>query len=317
MKKKSLSKYFIITCLSIIAAYGLGRLYFNVTDGFTLSNISSTLSYDPRWETASLSDSLAAETDQALAQNYRYLGKGCQSYVFISDDGKYVIKFFKYQRFTPQEWLNYFAFIPSVDSYRLSKIAIKKQKMDNAFSSWKTAYDYLQPETGIIYVHLNKSDHLKKKLQITDKVGLKYALDMDQMEFMIQKTAKMLVPTINDLMKQHKVDDAKALLDNLLQILISEYQRGFGDNDHALMQNTGVSGKTPIHIDVGQFVQKEEFKNPQVYKQEIFNKTYKFRLWLQKEHVELSQYLDNELLKLIGNDFYSMKPQLKNMACSN
>lgn len=316
-KKRSLLKYFIGFCVCLIAAYGIGRLYFQVTDGFTLSNITSTLPYDKRWEIADLTVEQQVEVNHALSQQYHYLGKGCQSYVFISEDGKYVIKFFKYQRFTPQGWLEYFSFIPQVEAYRLHKIELKKQKRESAFAAWKTAYEYLQPETGIVYIHLNKSQNLAKRLLIQDKLGLMHELNMDQMEFMIQKTAKMLVPTLNDLMAHHHIKEAKTLLDHLLQTLLSEYQRGLGDNDHALMQNTGVIDQTPIHIDVGQFAQKEEFKDPKVYTQEIFNKTYKFRLWLAKQHPVLSYYLDEELVKLIGPDFYTMKPQLKNMACSN
>lgn len=71
----------------------------------------------------------------------------------------------------------------------------------------------------------------------------------------------------------------------------------------------------PIHIDVGQFVKKETFKEPHVQHQEIFNKTYKFRIWLKKKYPELALYLDEKLHALIGPKINSLRPELKNMAC--
>ena len=61
-------------------------------------------------------------------------------------------------------------------------------------------------------------------------------------------------------------------------MLVSEYRRGFADNDHATVQNTGVLDGRPIHIDVGQFVRNERVKEPRLFHQELFNKTWKFQL---------------------------------------
>ncbi len=313
MNKKT-QKISIGCILLLILAYGAGRLYFQVTAGFTESNITSSLLPEDRWKIKDLSSDQKAELDRALSEEYSYLGKGCQSYVFASGDGRYVIKFFKYQRFRPQAWLDYFAFIPAVDKYRLDKIEQKNKKLENIFTSWKIAYDHLQSETGILYIHLNKSDDLKKTLVLYDKMGLKHTLDLDKYEFMLQKRAQMLTETIDTYMGQQNLAKAKELVGNLLQMIISEYERGVGDNDHALMQNTGVLGNQPVHIDVGQFVRKEEFKEPTCYKQELFNKTYKFRVWLKQNHPEIASYVDQHLYQVIGPEMSQLKPHFKNMA---
>lgn len=315
MLTKAFQKFLIGTFLCLIIIYGAGRLYYQVTGGFTESNITSNLTSQPRWEIDPLTDGQKAELDEAFAQDFHYLGKGCQSYVFASDDGKYVLKFFKYQRFRPQAWLDYFAFIPSLDKYRLTKIEQKSKKLENIFTSWKIAYDELQNETGILYIHLNKSCDLNKKLVIYDKMGLPHTLDLDEYEFMLQKRAHMLTATIDIYMEQQKPEKAKGLIDQLVQMVLSEYQRGVGDNDHALMQNTGVLDGMPVHIDVGQFVRNEGFKEPACYKQELFNKTYKFRIWLKKHHPEIAVYLDQQLYSIIGEQMSQLRPQLKNMAC--
>lgn len=240
MKKYKLFKIIIWCCLTLSLLYGAGRLYYYVTAGFTISNISSELPYDKRFETKSLTQEEKAEVELALSQNFHYLGKGCQSYVFLSDDGNYVIKFFKYQRFTPQKWLNLFSFIPFVNEYRLGKIEQKRKKLEDIFTSWKLAFDELQRETGLVFVHLNKTNDLNKDLVLFDKMGLSHVLPIDNYEFLIQKRAFMLTDALSDQMESRHIDLAKGLLDNLFNTLLSEYNRGLGDNDHALMQNTGV-----------------------------------------------------------------------------
>lgn len=308
-------KIIICCCLTLSLLYGAGRFYYFVTAGFTISNISSELAFDERFETKLLTEEAKKEVDLALSQSYHYLGKGCQSYVFLSEDGSFVIKFFKYQRFTPQKWLDYFSFIPTIEQYRLRKIEEKKRKLENIFTSWKLAFDELQPETGLVYVHLNKTTNLNKNLTIFDKMGIQHVLPIDHYEFLIQKRASMLTDHLSEKMESGQIDLAKGLLDQLFSTLLSEYRRGLGDNDHALMQNTGVLEGMPIHIDVGQFVKKETFKDLKVQQQELFNKTYKFRIWLKKRYPDLALYLDDKLLKVIGPEISTLKPQLKNMAC--
>jgi hypothetical protein len=314
MQKISFNKYlkfFIILCVFLSASYGIGRLYYRLTGGFMESNITSDLAYNPRWKTSSLSDQDKISLNTALEQRYIYLGKGCQSYVFLSQDGKYVIKFFKYQRFRPRTWFNFLTFIPAVENYQIKKVEQKKHKLESIFNSWKIAYENLRAETGIIYLHLNKSKDLNKELILSDKLGLKHSIKLDDFEFLIQKRADMLCSSIRSLMKDSDLKGAESLISRVLTLVVSEYERGFADNDHALMQNTGVINGIPIHIDVGQFVKNERVKNPAVYRQELFNKTYKFKLWLEKEYPELGVFLQKKLLDIIGDSIYEMKPYLR------
>ncbi|MBA3237439.1 MAG: hypothetical protein H0T62_03695 [Parachlamydiaceae bacterium] len=301
---------FLGLILIVCALYGTGRLYYRITDGFTESNIQYQIPYDSRWDVVPLAEGDKKAVEQILNQDYHYLGKGCQSYVFASDDGEYVIKFFKYQRFRPQAWLDNFAFIPPLDSYRLRKIEKKKHKLDNVFASWKMAYEDLQPETGVLYVHLNKVGGWGKKLVIYDKMGLKHELDLNSLEFMVQKKANMLCSELIKFKQTNDLVSGKNLIDSLLTLLLSEYARGYADNDHALMQNTGVYRDKPIHIDVGQFVKNSIASDPKVYRQELFSKMWKFRIWLRKEYPELADYTDERLSEAIGPSFATLTPQL-------
>lgn len=310
MVKRHSSKLIALMMLCLVG-YGLGRLYFELTAGFRVAHISSDLTFDPRFEAHGLDSKKEESVRQILSQEFRYLGKGCQSYVFLSDDGQYVLKFLKYQRFRPQKFLSYFSFIPFVEKYRQKKILQKKEKLEKLFASWKIAFENLDKETGLIFLHLNKTSHLNTKLTIYDKLGIKHVLNVDDLEFLVQKRADMLCPTITKYMKAGHEEEAKSLLTSLVDMIISEYQRGFGDNDHALMQNTGVIEGQPVHIDVGQFVADEQFKRQENYNIELFSKTFKFRIWLSKHFPELESFLSDRLLATIGPEMKHMKPRLK------
>lgn len=310
MKKKLI--VFILICLSVLAVYGTGRLYYAVTAGFSLSNITSDKPYEEKWSISPLSSIEKEQLQHILSQKFYYLGKGCQSYVFGSEDGQYVLKFVKYQRFRPQAWLDIFKDLPIIGPYRLTKIEKKRKKLDMLFSSWKTAYDHLKNETGLIYIHLNKSTDMKQTVTIYDKIGLAYQLNLDEIEFLLQKRVNMLCPTLTHLMEEGHLDQAQELMDHLLDMILSEYKRGLADNDHALMQNTGALGRQAFHIDVGQFVIRPEITHPEIYKKELFSKTYKLHKWLSKHHPELGNYLKSRLLEIIGPEFHTLVPQVKN-----
>ena len=303
-------RFLLWSCVVVTTLYGAGRLYYRLTGGFTEGNITYNLPYDPRWDTLPLSEEEKEQVRGILGQKFTYLGKGCQSYVFKSEDDKYVLKFFKYQRFRPQAWLDYVTFIPWMKEYRQDKIEKKKSKLEGVFTSWKIAYENLRPETGVVFIHLNKTHNLNQTIKLYDKVGLEHALNLDDYEFMLQKKADLLCPTLEKMVAENRLDDARNLIDRLLALIISEYKRGYADNDHALMQNTGVYANRPIHIDVGQFVRNRKIQNLVLSNQELFNKTWKFHRWLAKEAPPLASHLKMRLQELIGEDYPKLRPRL-------
>ncbi|MBA3722818.1 MAG: hypothetical protein H0W88_10530 [Parachlamydiaceae bacterium] len=310
MIKKYLYRLLILT-LVISSAYGLGRLYFRLTGGFSIKNITSDFAYNSEWDVRPLIGTEKEELNRATNQPYYYLGKGCQSYVFLSHDKQYVIKFFKYQRYRLLPWLAYFPPLPAIVKYRDEKLNKKWNKLDGFVKSWKTAFENLKPETGLLYVHLNKTKDLNKQLTIFDKIGKSHLIDLDQMEFCIQKSAEMLCTALLQLKEKNDHDEAQALILRLLNLIVSEYHRGFADNDHALMQNTGVVKGEPIHIDVGQFVKDEKFKDPLVFHQELYTKTFKFKIWLLEEYPQMAIYLESQLRDIIGPQYEMMKPKFR------
>lgn len=260
MRKLFFSVLFAV--IAVVAIYGLGRLYYRLTDGFTVGNMTATFPYHPEWETKPLKKEAQLVLIEALKQPYTYLAKGCQAYVFQSQDDKYVIKFFKYQRFRLKPWEEYLPPLPFIESYRKEKLHKKHEKLERFLGSWIVAFNHLKRETGLVYVHLNTTSHLNTKLPITDKVGMHHTIDLDQYQFCIQRKADMFSDILRQLKAEHKTKEAELLVSRLHNLFLHDYARGFNDNDPALMQNTGVVDGYPVHIDIGQLVHDERMKDP-------------------------------------------------------
>lgn len=306
------TKWIFLVILCVAIGYGSNLLYYHLTDGFWVSNIASDLPYDSRWETRPLTPTEMSTMKTILSQKYTYLGKGCQAYVFQSADGQYVLKFFKYQRYRIKPWVEWFTFIPAVTRHKQERLEHKKAKLERFYTGWEVAFDELQQETGLMYVHLNKTEDLKHTLTIADKLGFEHAVDLDQIEFLLQKKAVMFTDEINRMMGSGNEDEAKDLIFSFIGMLLTEYQRGLADGDHAIMQNTGVIDGHPIHIDVGQFRRDPSMKNHEVWKQDLFNKTYKFNIWLNSHYPTLAEPFQKVVSDLIGPDMPNLKPQLIN-----
>lgn len=302
------SQKLVTAILLCSVLYGSGRLYFSLTDGFMVSNIVCELPADPARELRAWSEQEMQEWQKVSAQSWHYLGKGCQSYVFESEDGKYVLKFFKYQRFRPQFWLEPFSFLPPVKNYIDKKMVKKYEKLAFFMQAWKVAFEELKDESGLVLVHLNKSNHLQQDFVLYDKLGLKHKVPADQVEFLVQKKADGLISWIDQHMKMQQQEIVKLLLDDLVTTLVSEYSRGLSDDDPALMQNTGVYKNRPFHIDVGQFTKESRYQDPATWHQALFNKTYNFRIWLLRHYPQLGEHLTHRLESEIGEDWSSMKP---------
>lgn len=301
----------LLVIFFIAGCYAAGRVYYHITAGFSLENISSDFADNSAGNVRALTEAENTVLQKAIDQPYTYLGKGCQSYVFLSRDGEYVVKFFKCQKFRLLPWLAYLPPLPAIVQFRAEKAEAKRKKLEDFVFSWKTVFENLKEETGLIFVHLNKTTNMQKNLTIVDKTGKRHILELDRMEFCIQKRAELLCPYILKLKENNNIQEARILVNNLLNLILSEYRRGFADNDHALMQNTGVAGGMPIHIDIGQFTASEDIKNPAVYRQELYTKTFKFMIWLRENYPDLAVYLEERLSEIIGPEYVTLKPKFR------
>ena len=146
---------------------------------------------------------------QILDQPFDYLARGAQAYVFASRDGKTVIKFFRVYHLMPPLWMTCLNFPLPLQPYKIAKMIRKREGLKRDFQSYKIAFEELKEETGVLYVHLNKSDDLKKKLIIHDKIGIAHEVDLDRMEFIVQKKSLLVLPLHRASLSRRKASRAQ------------------------------------------------------------------------------------------------------------
>jgi hypothetical protein len=266
-----------------------------LTDGFSVARIHSDLPYNPAWETAPLTEDLQKELDSALKNTFRYLGCGGQCFAFASEDGRYVIKFFKHRIRKPYSY-----FLNAALPWPLSALCERKLskalfKLHRDFTSYKIAHEELQEETGLLYIHLNKGTSLNRSVCLIDKLGIKHEISLDNVEFIVQERAELIYPYIENSMARGDEAAARQALQGILKVVVSRCKKGVFDEDPRIHRNFGFVGAKPILIDVGRLVRDPKRREPSVYKADLLAITKRFRTYLKESHPELVPILDEEL----------------------
>jgi len=272
------------------------------TKGFALNRILSDLSPREDWVIPAQTD--LAEIRSILNQTFTFLGKGAQCYAFLSQDQQYVLKFFRFDHLKPALWLTHFPLPFFLHAYRDEKIALNKGKTERTFESYKIAYQDLKEDTGLVFIHLNKSSDLQLRTTIVDKLGIAHCLDMDSMHFLLQKRAQLLYPTISQWIENNHLEQAKKGVKDLLVLIASRCKKGIRDKDPDLLTNFGFIQNVPVQIDVGRF-SKETGTRSESYREEIARITDKFNTWLIEQSPELSDYLQKQIHTLEIDDIYN------------
>lgn len=293
--------------LAALLFIGLQQLIELKTRGFCLQKIQARdLPYQARWETPPLSDKEQGKIDAMLGQPYFFLGAGSECFAFLSLDGNTVIKFFKLDYARPVYihrgllFENHSALAGTLSTLRLDFPLIKRIlgmrefRLLRTFSSIKLAYEELKKETGLIYLHLNPTDHFKRKLVLFDACNIAHQIDLDSAKFVIQQRAIPLEQHLSSLKKNKLHGLAKTSIDSLLQLIKTRCQKGFADRD-VRNRNFGFIGMQAIEIDSGSFIKNERMRETHSIKQEIFFATLELKEWLQKHYPEMADYLDEKI----------------------
>jgi len=270
------------------------KVWVNFNCSFRSDKMNPNQFFKNHWDVA-INDEVFL--DKILDQNYRFLNKGRQSFVFVSDDDKYVIKFFRFHRYR----VSTFNKVISVFSIGRKYTNILQRELNELYqenmNSYKLAYENLKEETGVIYVHLNKTQNLKKKLQIKDKFKSKYFIDLDNFGFVIQKKTKSFMQAL--LEAKDDIIEVQSLLESFVNNLHSIYSQNILNKDRHVLQNLGVLDNRVLEIDIGRFIVKKELENLDILHKEAYHYTVYLKKWLSKNIPDAIPFLDSQIIKLL------------------
>lgn len=281
----------ILLILAISFMWGFVQVYNKVTDGFSLRAIASTL--PERNAISTLSSLEKTEISAIMDAPFYYLGKGCQFYAFESEDGKYVLKFFKHKHFRPLTWLYDFP-VPSFLKRKVDDLVAKRNlRIENLFSSCEIAFEDLREPCGLLFLHLNREKTLGKEITIVDRIGLKRRIAIDDYEFVLQKKAI----TVEALFRKSSPDEIRSAVCDLANLVISRCKKGVCDRDRSFVQNVAFSigDHRAVSIDIGQFYKDEAIKDPQATRTEVIRRLSMLIDWTKRKYPEILPLVQDEV----------------------
>lgn len=286
----------VALCISIfVAIFLLARLYYHFTDDIRLANMSHPIPYHKEWDIPPLSPVDQQHMDTILDQPYHYIGKGAQSYAFGSEDGQYVLKFFKFKHLRPSWFLEMLPSVGPIKQYQEKQRARKQKNLVGVFTGYRLAYEVHKDASGILFIHLNTTDNLHKTVILKDKLGLTFEVDLDQYVFILQEKAMTTRAVVRQMLENGDVAGAKQRIGQIIDLYKSEYQKGIYDHDHGVMHNTGFVGNKPIHLDVGKLSSAPEMKNPEPSNADLKRVINKMHLWIHQNHSQYADEIDKEI----------------------
>lgn len=266
---KKASKIFLV----LLGFWAAARFSHHQTKGFRLSKLQNNTA-----DFSAHSSPLPPECRTILNQSFRYYGRGLQSFSFLSEDGKTILKLFNNRYQTRLFWLRFFPF--------KEKISRNRKKLEHTFTSYEIASKDLKEETGLIYFHPTRSTDCPM-VTLQDPLGIKHILNLNQYAFVLQKRAILVYPFFAECAREGKENEARAALHSLFFLFKEKFNRGIADRDPLLRTNFGFSEGKAMQIDLGAFSYDEEVKKKQRQKEEMEKITLALKIWLENHYPEL------------------------------
>lgn len=292
-KKNKLTSLLLLLTTTLLFGAILVRLdkyWFKENDEFNIRHILPGLAANIQWQIAPPSKEELDQIDTILNQPFTYLARGCHSFAFLSEDGRYVIKFHKYpshMRVLP--WVNR----PFAYRFNPRRIKIKEynfKKLDHHLSSYKNSYEKLQEETGVIYVHTAPTQFLNRSVFLIDKTGNRYEIPLDEVTFILQHKADLIYTTLDSLKKSQDIETSKKVVSAIIDLFVRCCQKGYIDEDPILRKNYGIIDGRAIHIDIGDMVYSEEMMQKENYIPHIKEMTESLRKRIVRDYPYLLKH---------------------------
>jgi hypothetical protein len=249
------------------------RFCHHQTKGFWITKIKTDLTYDEKIAT-SIPVEEKENVQKILSQKFYFFGHGGQAYAFLSEDGKTVFKIFK------QHHLN------------------SRTKRDAFLQSCKIAFDEMREESGLLYVHLNPTNELRQKIILVDNIGIAHKVDLDGLQFIVQKKAEMVFRRIKQQIRQRDFEEAKNGISAILELIALRCRKGIKDNDTGIYRNLGYLNHKAIAVDIGSFSRDESLKDRAMMEAELRIKTERLERLLKRSSPMLLEFYEEKIKAL-------------------
>jgi len=281
----------IVLSLFVLCIGTLGIVFFlqKKPEAFTDKLVMLDIA-DPHWEIP-VSKQKQVEIDTLLQMPYCYLGKGKQCVAFESSDQRYVIKLLLQKKLRLQDALHALPDFFPFSLYKAQKAKYRATRKKMLLESFKIAYEIIPEHTGIVFLHLNPTPKKYSKMCFIDSKQNPETLDVNALQFVVQKKARLIKPTICAYMWQGDIDKAKRVLDQAFDLLFQCAKKGVHDLDTGLVRNNniGLLDDRAIYIDIGKLRYMPDIRKKHFFIKDL-NRLKPLHTWLKKYYPELAEY---------------------------
>ena len=233
--------------------------------------------------------------EKILSQNFYYLDKGRQAYVFLSFDKKYVIKFINYKS------IYYPKFLKNFEKFNFIKRILKRRdkKLKLTINGLFLASNILKEEAKTVFSNIDQNI-FKKKIRIFNKYGQKFEVNLNDTLFVIQEKMDSFISSFE---KCTNKKCFKNRLDQIIKTIEKRVKKGIADDDIDIFKNMGfLNGKFFI-LDTGRLYLNKNLKTDKAsFEKEMVLSTKKLKKWL-KDDVSMQNYLDEKILEIVNKNF--------------
>jgi hypothetical protein len=148
----------------------------------------------PEWETEPLSDPAILSQ---LEKTFTYFARGNQSYVFLSHDGKFVLKLFSYNTCPIPYGQICERFLRKHIGLKKKRFLPLETRILKNFTACQLAYNLARKQTGVLFVHLNPKKGILPTIKVKDRLGRTHEIDPARYRFVLQEKAKPLIENLN------------------------------------------------------------------------------------------------------------------------
>jgi hypothetical protein len=197
------------------------------------------------------------EATSLPATVFRYYRRGNQTFVFLSEDQKWVLKLFK-GKFLNRSLLS--KCLPPMtcfESLRYFSGEQKDKRMERTFAAYRLAWEKNRTNCALCSVHLEKTEHLNTNCTLIDAWGKRYAIDLNDYVFVVQLKMETTQARWLRLLHKKNLFQIKEDIKELFSLYKSEADAGIFDRDRNLMINTGFYQGRAVRLDVGKIREKQ------------------------------------------------------------
>lgn len=278
MRKFLFLSLFLFTCVSLI------HFLYKIRSGYNIRKISHFKNLDP--------SELSEQDSLILSQKFTYLSRGRQSFVFVSEDDKYVLKIPRTDHINTPIIAKIFS--PLLKKHKTHQVKEVKKNLQ----SLDIAKSLLVKETALLSIHKGINCPKNFLVKIEDPLGVSQMINLKNMHFAIQRKLPLWADTFLNAKNNNAKDRKELLVKSAIDLFLNRSKKSVANRDKTFDQNFGFENEITYQIDIGDFCLEEDRKDPVNNRRRFLDSLNTLNKWLEKNDPEMIPFLEEQKKKI-------------------